>query len=90
MIFTWHPPKAAGNLKDHGVSFEEAQTVFADPFAVHQPDDAHSIGERRFACTGLSRQDRLLTVSYTEPEPDTIHLISAREATRREQRDYAG
>lgn len=88
MIFTWHAPKAARNIKDHGVSFEEAQTVFDDEFVRHRPDDSHSFGERRFLCTGQSDHNRLLTVVYTEPAPDTIHLISAREATRREQREY--
>lgn len=88
MDCTWDAAQATDNLKDHGVGFDEACTVFDDEFAMHIPDDAHSFGERRFRCLGRSRQGRLLFVVYTEPEPDKPHLISARELTRRERRDY--
>ena len=55
---------------------------------MHIPDVSHSFGEQRFRCLGRSRQGRLLFVVYTEPEPDKLHLISARELTRRERKDY--
>ncbi len=88
MEFEWHPPKARGNLEKHGVSFEEAQTVFDDPWQMHFPDDAHSIDEQRFVCFGLSEQGRILAVIYTEPSEDRIRIISAREATRGEEKIY--
>ena len=88
MAFEWHSKKAARNLKDHGVSFDEAATIFDDPFQVHYPDDAHSFGEQRYICLGFSNQGRLLMLAYTEPVPDTFHIITAREVTRREQREY--
>ena len=88
MIFTWHPPKAARNLKDHGVSFEEARTVFDDPLYQVWCDDLHSFDEARYYCIGQSAQGRWLTISYTERGEDRIHLISAREATRREKKRY--
>jgi uncharacterized protein len=86
--FEWHPPKAEGNLRKHGVSFGEARTVFDDPLQMHFPDDLHSFGERRYVCVGMSEQSRLLALVYTEPVPDTIRLISAREATDREREIY--
>lgn len=88
MKFEWHPPKAASNLAKHGVSFEEAQEAFDDPYQYHYRDDAHSIGEQRYICLGFSEQDRLLMVVYTEPVRDTIRIITAREATNNEEEDY--
>jgi len=88
MAFEWHSKKAERNLKDHGVSFEEAATIFDDPFQVHYPDDAHSLGEQRYICLGFSNQGRLLILAYTEPVPETFHIITSREATRKEQREY--
>jgi uncharacterized DUF497 family protein len=85
--FEWDPEKADENLRNHGVSFTEAQTVFADPLEVTIPDPDHSDGEFRFLSLGRSGADRLLVVSYTE-RGSRIRVISAREATPRERRDY--
>lgn len=87
MEFEWGEKKAADNLADHGVSFEEAKTVFDDPLYVDFYDPDHSFGEHRFIIMGESRQGRLLTVSYTE-RGDNIRLISARELTPAERRQY--
>ncbi len=88
MNFDWFRLKAESNLKDHGVSFEEAQTAFYDPAQYHYNDRPHSIGERRYVCLGMSERSRLLMVVYTEDEPDHIRIISAREATKREEEIY--
>ena len=85
--FEWDPDKAAGNVDKHGVSFEEAATVFGDPLGKIVDDPRHSIGEKRFVLMGQSDQDNLLAVMYTERE-DAVRIISARPVTRREQKDY--
>jgi uncharacterized protein len=90
MIFEWFELKAESNLKKHGVSFEEAKTAFSDEAQFHYPDHAHSIEEQRFICLGMSDQQRLLMIVYTEEVTDTIHIISAREATQREEKIYVG
>lgn len=87
MEFEWDPEKAEANLRDHGVAFTEAQTVFGDPHEVTIPDPDHSDGEFRFLSLGRSEADRLLIVSYTE-RGSRIRIISAREATPRERREY--
>lgn len=87
MQFGWDPTKAAENIVNHDVSFEEAQSVFGDPLATTIGDPDHSLGEERFLTTGLSRQQRLLIVWHTEEE-DVIRIIGAREATPRERRTY--
>jgi uncharacterized protein len=87
MSFQWNPIKAINNAEKHGVSFEEAVTVFGDPLAVTISDPDHSIGEFRFLTTGLSSSQRLLVVSHTERKVK-IRLISARLATRQESRSY--
>jgi len=87
MKVKWHPPKAARNIEDHGITFEEAATIFNDPLAEIQPDLAHSIEESRFLAFGTSEQGHLLLVVFTERE-DVIHIISAREMTARERRNY--
>ena len=87
MRFEWDPAKAAGNLVKHGVSFEEASTVFADPLGRIADDPRHSTEEPRFVLLGQSERQRLLAVMYTE-RADTIRLISARGATPRERRAY--
>ena len=79
--------KARANLSKHGVAFEEAKTVFNDPLYVDFYDPDHSYGEHRYIIIGESHQGRLLVVSYTE-RGDIIRLISAREATRTEQKAY--
>jgi hypothetical protein len=85
--FQWDPKKARANLNRHGVSFEEARTVFADPLFLIVQDPDHSIGERRFIIIGESESRRLLVVAYTGAD-ELIRLISAREATRKERRAY--
>jgi hypothetical protein len=77
-------------LKKHGVSFEEAKTAFRDEAQFHYPDHAHSVEEQRFICLGMSDQRRLLMIVYTEEVTDRIRIISAREATQREEKIYAG
>ncbi len=79
--------KAAINLAKHGVAFDEAETVFDDPLYVDFYDPDHSYDEHRFIIIGGSRQGRLLIVSYTE-RGDKIRLISAREVTPAERREY--
>jgi hypothetical protein len=90
MIFEWFRLKAESNLEKHGVSFEEAKTAFSDEMQFHYPDHAHSIEEQRFICLGMSDQQRLLMIVYTEQVTDRIRIISAREATQREEKIYAG
>ena len=85
--FEWDPKKAASNLSDHGVSFDEATTVFGDILAMNMPDPDHSEGERRFLVLGMSRASRLVVVSYAERPPRTW-IISARQATGPERRKY--
>lgn len=87
MAYEWHPLKAATNLQKHGISFEEAATALEDPLAVVTPDFAHSIREQRFLCFGLSDQNRLLTVAFTE-RGEITRIITAREATSKERKDY--
>ncbi len=85
--FEWDPAKAASNLKDHKVSFDEASTVFGDPLTMLVSDPDHSEEEERYLLLGVSVRGRLLVVSFAERPPKT-RLISAREATRRERRQY--
>ena len=85
--FEWDLEKAAANAAKHGVAFEEASSVFADPLSFSRSDPRHSHGEARFAILGRSARGRLLAVFYTERGPRT-RLISAREATRRERGTY--
>lgn len=84
----WDYRKAAVNLRKHGIRFDEASTVFDDPLAVIFPDEDHSIGELRELIIGHSVQGKLLIVSFTERDPGTIRIISARFATRKEMKDY--
>ncbi|MGH7625621.1 MAG: BrnT family toxin [Gemmatimonadaceae bacterium] len=88
LTFEWDGRKAAVNLANHGVSFDEALTVFADPLGRLEDDDRHSVSERRLVLLGRSSLDRLLAVMFTERGPDRIRLISARHATRSERRQY--
>lgn len=85
--FEWDPYKATLNLRDHGVSFDEASSVFRDPLSVTIADPDHSELEARFVDVGLSHRGLLLVVSYTEQE-DVIRIISARRATRAELKNY--
>ena len=87
MEFEWDEAKAAANLAKHGVSFEEAKTIFDDRLYVDFYDPKHSLNEHRYIIIGQSDQRRVLIVSYTERN-DAIRLINARELTRGERRDY--
>ena len=87
MNFEWDENKAAANRSKHGVSFEEAKTVFDDRLYVDFYDPDHSDEEDRYIIIGSSRRGRLLIVSYTE-RGDAIRLISAREVTRGEREVY--
>ena len=89
MRFDWDENKAVSNLSKHGVSFEEAKTVFDDPLYVDFYDPAHSDEEARYLIVGESSQRRLLIASYTE-RGNLIRLISAREVTRTERKVYEG
>ena len=89
--FEWDPPKAAANLKKHRISFEDAQSVFYDEFAVQFFDDLHSSEEERFLMLGMSTAASLLIVCHCEREGGVvIRIISARKATRRESAFYQG
>lgn len=89
--FEWDPDKAAKNLEQHGVSFEEAQTVFYDEFAVEFYDDKHAEWEDRFLLLGLSTHLKLLLVCYCYREREAvIRIISARKATKAEAKFYGG
>ena len=85
--FEWDPVKAAANIKKHGIAFEEAVIVFQDPLAKAHADPDHSESERRAILIGHSAAGRLLLVAFTDRQ-GKIRLISAREVTRRERRDY--
>ena len=87
MRFAWDSTKAADNLKKHGVDFREAATVFEDSLSTTFPDTDHSTGERRFLILGMSARGRILVVAHTEAN-ETLRIISARTATRRERKFY--
>jgi len=87
LIFEWDPDKARANAAKHGVDFPEAATVFADGLSVTIPDPDPSLGEQRFVTLGMTHRQRLLVVAHTEMG-DRIRIISARRATRHEQRNY--
>ncbi len=85
--FEWDPAKAEANQKKHGVSFEEASTVFGDPLARLVDDPEHSEEEPRYVLLGRSTAGRMLTVMHTD-RGQVIRLISAREMTPRERDQY--
>jgi hypothetical protein len=88
MRFEWDPAKAVSNIRKHGVSFDEAVTVFKDPLAFIFDDTAHSEQERREIIIGMSTVRRMLLVCFVERVEDTVRIISARPATRQEIKDY--
>ena len=91
MKFDWDQAKANANSKKHGVTFEEARTIFFDDFAVQFFDEGHSSGEERFLLLGLSSDAKLLLVCHCEPEHgNVVRIISARKATKREAAHYRG
>ncbi len=87
MTFEWDPSKASTNIEKHGISFKEAKTVFANPLAAIFDDEAYSEGEFREIIIGHSRQNRLLLVVFVE-RSQSIRIISARPATRKERNEY--
>jgi len=86
--FEWDPRKDAANLAKHGVSFEEAATVFGDPLGRIVRDPRHSDDEERLVLLGLSSRERLLAVMFTD-RGEAIRIISARRVTRSERKNYA-
>ncbi len=89
--FEWGPRKDRENQKKHGVSFEEAQSVFFDETAVQFYDEGHSKKEDRFIMLGMSLQSRILVVCHCERKAgEVIRIISARKATKSERKYYRG
>jgi uncharacterized protein len=92
-VFTWDAGKATRNLRKHGVSFEEAATVFADPDALEWEDLEHSHKENRFKRLGISSQGRILILVYsyrrTKDDKETLRIITARRASPKEREAYA-
>jgi len=89
--FTWDQSKSKANQKKHGISFEEAQTVFFDENAIEFFDPDHSQSEDRFLLLGLSSSLRTLVVSHCYRKRESlIRIISARKATKKEQKVYTG
>jgi hypothetical protein len=87
MHFEWDSEKAAENLRKHGVSFDEAATVFFDPLSTTIPDPDHSVGEQRFLTMGSSSSGKLLVVAHVE-SGSTLRLFSARLASASERKRY--
>ena len=85
--FEWDGRKALTNQVKHGVSFEEAMTVFSDPLARLFDDSGHSANEAREIIIGLSQKEQLLLVCFTERE-GSVRIFSARKATKLERQDY--
>ena len=89
--FEWDPAKARANVRKHGISFEEALSVFYDEFAVQFFDEEHSSDEERFPMLGVSSGARVLLVCHCERDSgNVIRIISARKATKRESTFYGG
>ncbi len=86
LLFEWDPKKARSNEQKHGITFDEASSVFADAFSLTIHDPLHSGDEERFIIIGVSFKNRALTVVHTERK-DKLRIISARKATNKE-RDY--
>jgi hypothetical protein len=85
--FEWDPQKAELNTRKHGVTFDEADTVFNDQMFITLLDEEHSTDEERYITIGLSNKQRLLLVAHTERE-NRIRIISARKATKNEENFY--
>lgn len=88
MKFEWDRKKAVSNLKKHGVSFDEATTVFSDSLAVIFNDEEHSESEHREIIIGYSVLNHLLLVCFTERAEDVVRIFSARLPTKKERKDY--
>jgi hypothetical protein len=87
MIYEWDAEKAAANLRKHGVSFQDAATVFLNPLAMTYDDPDHSAREQREVTIGHTIRQQLVFVSHCE-RGDRIRIISARLATRPERKQY--
>ena len=85
--FEWDDRKAVANLRKHRIGFNEAVTIFDDPFVLIEPDPLHSADEPRARAIGFSVKNRVLLVVYVEPQ-ERVRLISARRATSEERRRY--
>lgn len=85
--FEWYAEKARSNIAKHGITFEEATTVFGDPLSTTIPDPDHSLGEQRYFTLGMSDRNRLVVVWFAERD-DALRIIGARQATPRERKDY--
>ena len=91
LVFDWNDQKARVNERKHGVSFEEAQTVFYDENARLRYDTGHSLDEERYILLGISNMLRLLVVCHVyREEKEIIRIISARKATKQESKQYRG
>ena len=86
--FEWDTEKAARNMERHQVSFEEAATVLDDPMFITLVDEEHSQDEERYVTLGLSSRGRLLMLAHTDREGQ-VRIISARQATKKEEQFYA-
>jgi uncharacterized protein len=89
LSFEWDPTKARENVRKHGVSFDEARSVFSDDQAILLHDPDHSAVEDRFVLLGLSAQLRVLVVVHAYRQGDVVRLISARKATPTERAQYS-
>lgn len=88
LIFEWNRVKEKINFKKHGITFNEAKTVFFDPLAKIFDDELHSLKEKREIIIGHSTKNRLLIVVFVERYRNIIRIISARLATKNEKKDY--
>jgi|SRR6056297_41230 len=89
LTFSWDDKKNSANQRQHGVSFEEAQTVFFDEYAIEFEDPDHSEAEERFLLLGLSQKLRVLVICHCFRKSESeIRIISARRATKKEQKVY--
>lgn len=88
LVFEWNKEKNRNNFLKHGITFEEAKTVFLDPLARIFDDENHSVGENREIIIGHSIKKKLLLVVFVEKVENKIRIISARLATRNEKKDY--
>ena len=91
MKFKWDKKKENINIKKHGITFEQASYVFADPFALNRYDDEHSDDEERWVLLGKSLNQTILLVIHTfrdEKGQEFVRIISARKATKKEEKSY--
>jgi uncharacterized DUF497 family protein len=87
LVFEWDENKAKANVKRHKISFDEAKTVFGDPFLITFPDPDHSDSEQRYVSLGWSAKGRVLVVIHTQRD-ENIRIISCRKATTSERSFY--